>query len=101
MGILAAPDLPAVEGLVKGLDGSDDVIRDVQRFVEAGRDPLGDGATPLSAVVAKCAGQVVGVAVLRQEEVDPAIKYRHVHTIHTMLNQYVQCHDRYVYVLVF
>ena len=62
-------DIPAVEKLVGGLEGGEGVIADVKRYVEARRDPLGEGATPLSAVVAECAHQVVGVAILRQEEV--------------------------------
>ena len=62
-------DLSAVEKLVGGLEGGEGVIADVKRYVEARRDLLGEGATPLSAVVAECAQQVVGVAILRQEEV--------------------------------
>ena len=62
-------DLPAVEKLVGGLEGGEGVIADVKRYVETRRDPLGEGATPLSAVVAECAHQVVGVAIVRQEEV--------------------------------
>ena len=62
-------DLSAVEKLVGGLEGGEGVIADVKRYMEARRDFLGEGATPLSAVVAECAQQVVGVAILRQEEV--------------------------------
>ena len=62
-------DIPAVEKLVGGLEGGEGVNADVKRYVEARRDRLGEGATPLSAVVAECAHQVVGVAILRQEEV--------------------------------
>ena len=66
---IQSSDLPAVEKLVGGLEGGDGVVADVKRYVEARRDPLGEGATPLSAVVAECAHQVVGVAIVRQEEV--------------------------------
>ena len=45
------------------------MVEDVKRYVEARRDPLVEGGTPLSALVAKCAGQVVGVAVMREEAV--------------------------------
>ena len=51
-------------------------MEDVRRYVGAGRDPLGEGATPLCAVVAECADQVVGVAVIRQEEVESIIGVR-------------------------
>ena len=44
-------------------------MADVVRSVEGGRDSVKEGATPLSAMVAECAGQVVGVAVVRREEV--------------------------------
>lgn len=66
---LQSSDLSSVEKLVGGLEGGEGVIADVRRYVEARRDPLGEGATPLSAVVAECAQQVVGVAIVRQEEV--------------------------------
>ena len=68
-----------MEKLVGGLEGGDGVVADVKRYVEARRDPLGEGATPLSAVVAKCAHQVVGVAIVRQEEVSAI--YRSVQLI--------------------
>lgn len=55
------------------LEGVDGIVEDVRRYVEAGRDPLGEGATPLCAVVAKCADQVVGVAVVRQKEVESTV----------------------------
>ena len=58
-----------VERLVAGLEGGDNVMCDVRRYVEGRRDPVEEGATPLFAAVAQCMEQVVGVAVLRQEEV--------------------------------
>lgn len=61
--------MPSIAKLVSGLEGGEGVMGDVGRYVEGRRDPLGEGATPLFAAVAVCAGQVVGVAVLRQEEV--------------------------------
>ncbi len=48
------------------------MLEDVRRYVEGRRDPLQEGATPIFAAVAECVGQVVGVAVLRQEEVGGA-----------------------------
>lgn len=62
-------DLPGVKELVCGLEGSDCVMGDVVRSVEGGRDGVKEGATPLSAMVAECANQIVGVAVIRREEV--------------------------------
>ena len=62
-------DLSGVEHLLGGLEGSECVMADVVRSVEGGRDGVKEGATPLSAMVAECAGQVVGVAVVRREEV--------------------------------
>ena len=62
-------DLPAVEKLVSGLEGAETVVRDVKRYVDARRDPIEDGATPIYAAVAVCMEQIVGMAVLRQEKV--------------------------------
>ena len=47
------------------------MIEDVNRYIQAKRDPLNEDATPISALVAKCSDQVVGVVVLRDEEVKP------------------------------
>ena len=58
-----------MERLVAELKGEEEVVEGVRRFVEGRRDPVGEGATPLFAAVAVCADQIVGVAVLRQEEV--------------------------------
>ena len=62
-------DLPEVAKLAADLHGSSELSEDVQRYVDGRRDPLVEGATPISALVAKCADQVVGVAVLRNERV--------------------------------
>ena len=62
-------DLLAVRDLVEGVEGREGVMSDVVRGVEGGRDSIKDGATPLSALVAECADQIVGVAVVRREEV--------------------------------
>ena len=53
------------------LQGQEDIVGDVTVYLAGKRDRLSEGATSLSAVVAKCSGQVVGVAVLRDEEVNP------------------------------
>ena len=62
-------DLSSVRDLVEGVEGREGVMSDVVRGVEGGRDSIKDGATPLSALVAECADQIVGVAVVRREEV--------------------------------
>ena len=62
-------DLPEVAKLSADLHGCSELSEDVQRYVEGKRDPLVEGGTPISALVAKCANQVVGVAVLRNEKV--------------------------------
>lgn len=58
-----------MKDVVCGLEGGDCVMADVVRSVEGGRDGVKEGATPLSAMVAECADQIVGVAVIRKEEV--------------------------------
>ena len=58
-----------VANLLAGLEGAEDIISDVTQYTLAKRDPNNDGGTPISAVVAKCSNQVVGVAVLRTEQV--------------------------------
>ena len=62
-------DIGGVAQLVAGLEGADIIISDVTQYTVAKRDPSNEGGTPIAAVVAKCAGQVVGVAVVRTEEV--------------------------------
>lgn len=62
-------DLPGIDKLLSELNGKHDLLEDVQKYVQAGRDSLVEGATPISALVAKCANQVVGVVVLRDEQV--------------------------------
>lgn len=65
-----AADIAEVAKLSANLHESSMVVEDVERYVEAKRDPLTEGGTPNSALVAKCAGQVVGVAVMRDEKVN-------------------------------
>lgn len=62
-------DMAGVTNLLSGLEGADDVISDVTQYTVAKRDPNNEGGTPISAVVAKCSNQVVGVAVVRTEQV--------------------------------
>ena len=69
MSHITPADVPDVVKLSAGLHEASTVLEDVERCVEAKRDPLAEGGTPLSALVAKCAGQVVGVAVMRDEKV--------------------------------
>lgn len=64
--------LSDVEGLTKlasELSGSADLLLDTRRYLEARRDPLTEGSTPLSVLVAECSNQLVGVCILRDEEV--------------------------------
>ena len=56
--------------LVAGLEKADRIISDVTQYTLAKRDPSNEGGIPISAVVAKCAGQIVGVAVIRTEQVE-------------------------------
>ena len=63
-------DLEGVGKLVECVEGREGVMSDVVRGVEGGRDGIKDGATPLFALVAECADQIVGVAVVRREEVN-------------------------------
>ena len=62
-------DLSGVKNLVECVEGRESVMGDVVRGVEGGRDGIKEGATPLSAMVAECANQIVGVAIVRREEV--------------------------------
>lgn len=62
-------DIEGVTQLVTGLDGVEAIVSDVTQYTLAKRDPSSEGGTPISAVVAKCADQIVGVAVVRTEEV--------------------------------
>ena len=64
-------DLGEIVQFVSDLQDQEDIVRDVTVYLAGKRDMLNEGATPLSAVIAKCSGQVVGVAVLRDEEVNP------------------------------
>ncbi len=68
-------DLPGIVKLCGDLDKGSDVMEDIQRYLQAKRDPLAEGATPISALVAKCSNQIVGVAVLRDEEVSHSIRW--------------------------
>ena len=69
MSHVTSSDLPEVAQLAADLHGCSEVGEDVKRYVEGKRDPLVEGGTPISALIAKCANQVVGVAVLRKERV--------------------------------
>ena len=69
-------DLSGVKHLVGSLEGGECVMTDVVRSVERGRDGMKEGATPISALVAECADQIVGVAVVRKEEVSEKLHYK-------------------------
>ena len=69
-------DIPAIEHLVLKLHESPCMLEDIKRYVEAKRDPISLGGTTISAMVARCAEQVIGVAVLRNEEV-----YMYMYTV--------------------
>ena len=73
-------DMVGVASLLSGLEGAEDIVSDVTQYTLAKRDPNNDGGTPISAVVAKCSSQVVGVAVLRTEQV-----YKSLESISTIL----------------
>ena len=62
-------DMVDVANLLSGLEGAEDIVSDVTQYTLAKRDPNNEGGTPISAVVAKCSNQVVGVAALRTEQV--------------------------------
>ena len=62
-------DLSGIKHLLSDIDGSDNVISDVMSGVEGGRDGVREGATPLAVMVAECADQIVGVAIMRREDV--------------------------------
>ena len=64
-----ADDIDGVAQLVAGLEGADNIVNDVTQYIVAKRDPSNEGGTPIAAVIAKCAGQIVGVAVVRTEQV--------------------------------
>lgn len=66
-------DIPEIAKLSADLQGGPTVIEDVERYVQAMRDPLEEGGTPISVLVASCADQVVGVAVLRNEKVSKKV----------------------------
>lgn len=66
---MTTPDVEDVVKLSSDLRGSSEMVKDVQRYLQAKRDPLSEGSTPISVLVATCYQQVVGVAVLREEEV--------------------------------
>ena len=75
-----------VANLLSGLEGAEDIVSDVSQYTLAKRDPNNDGGTPISAVVAKCSSQVVGVAVLRTEQV-----YKSPVLISTILELFFLC----------
>ncbi|XP_004687196.1 PREDICTED: cilia- and flagella-associated protein 61 [Condylura cristata] len=57
-------DTPGVEKLVSTLLLNKSILEDLKQYNEARRDPDG---TPLQAYVAEVAGQIVGIAVIRDE----------------------------------
>uniref|UniRef100_A0A8D0MCU8 Cilia and flagella associated protein 61 n=1 Tax=Sus scrofa TaxID=9823 RepID=A0A8D0MCU8_PIG len=57
-------DSPGVENLISTLMLNRSILEDLKQYNEARRDPDG---TPLQAFVAEVAGQVVGIAVIRNE----------------------------------
>ena len=73
MSLVLADDIDGVAQLVTGLEGADSIISDVTQYTLAKRDPSNEGGTPIAAVVAKCADQVVGVAVVRTEQVQELV----------------------------
>lgn len=69
-------DLPEIAKLSADLQAGSTVMEDVQRYMQAMRDPLEEGGTPISVLVARCADQVVGVAVMRNEKVSKEVSTR-------------------------
>lgn len=61
-------DIKGVNDLTSSLDAQNDIMIDVERYLQGGRDPLSENATPLHVLVAECLEQIVGVVILRQEE---------------------------------
>ena len=61
--------MAGVANLLSGLEGAEDIVSDVTQYTVAKRDPNDEGGSSISAVVAKCSNQVVGVAVVRTEQV--------------------------------
>ncbi|XP_078590142.1 cilia- and flagella-associated protein 61-like isoform X1 [Branchiostoma floridae x Branchiostoma japonicum] len=58
-------DTPGVEGLVQSVEGREQLLKDLQQYNEARRDPDG---TEIQTYVGVSQQQVVGVAILRIEE---------------------------------
>jgi thioredoxin reductase len=61
-------DLDSVQHLVDGTSHSETIVKDVENYLTAKRDRIEEGATSLYVLVATCLDQVVGVAVVRQEQ---------------------------------
>ena len=59
-------DVPRVENLVRTLDLNENLLADIKQFNRARRD---DDGTEIQCFVAQCNQQIVGVAVIRREEV--------------------------------
>ncbi|KAH0618060.1 hypothetical protein JD844_017027 [Phrynosoma platyrhinos] len=57
-------DVPAIELLVKTLELNKSILDDVEKYIEARRDPNG---TPVQAFVAEVLNQIVGISVIRNE----------------------------------
>ncbi len=66
---VCSSDVESLAELVTEVSGNVDLLQDAHRYLEAKRDPLDEGSTPLFVLVAECAHQLVGVCVLREEEV--------------------------------
>ena len=66
---VCSSDTDNLARFVHDLNGSTDLLLDTQRYLDAKRDPLSEGSTPLYVLVAECSGQLVGVCVIRDEEV--------------------------------
>ncbi|CAB3977510.1 Cilia- and flagella-associated 61, partial [Paramuricea clavata] len=58
-------DFNGIQNIVANISGSDVLLRDVEQYSKARRDQDGQ---ELQVFVAECTNQVIGVAVLRQEE---------------------------------
>ncbi|XP_030626735.1 cilia- and flagella-associated protein 61 [Chanos chanos] len=63
--VALSADVPSVEVLVQGLTLSESLLEDLDRFLNARRDPDG---TPIQAFVAQVQGQIAGIIIIRDEE---------------------------------
>ncbi|XP_028809388.1 cilia- and flagella-associated protein 61 isoform X1 [Denticeps clupeoides] len=58
-------DMPAIQALVNNLSLQEALLKDLEQFFEARRDPDG---TPIQAFVSEVEGQIVGVIIIRNSE---------------------------------